>query len=104
MAVSLRQFAKYGFSPEESKKIRELMLRFERKFAWKGIFPSNTLNAISDVMGGFGVETIPEGRNSRSPEIAYVNIGDTYDWTVLYVNGRFRVGAWGDIVERGSYE
>lgn len=51
-----------------------------------------------------GVETIPPGRGTRSPGIWYVNMGDPYRTTLLYVRGRFRVGAWGDLVERGSYD
>lgn len=55
-------------------------------------------------LGTFGVEYIPQGHNRRSPEIEYLNAGDTYAATLLYVNGRFRVGCWGDIVERGNYD
>ena len=55
-------------------------------------------------LGTFGVEYIPEGHNMRSPAIEYLNAGDTYTDTLLYVNGRFRVGCWGDIVERGNYD
>jgi hypothetical protein len=54
-------------------------------------------------LGTFGVEYIARGTNQRSPAITYLNTGDSCDLTVLYVNGRFRVGTWGDIVERGSY-
>jgi len=51
-----------------------------------------------------GVELIPEGHNSRSPAIEYLNAGDTYAATLLWVAGRYRVGCWGDIVERGKYD
>ena len=51
----------------------------------------------------FGVEHIPHGSNQRSPAIDYLNAGDTYDLTLLYVRGQFRAGCWGDIVERGNY-
>ncbi len=54
--------------------------------------------------GTFGVEHIGRGKNSRSPAIEYLNAGDTYATTVLFVRGQFRVGCWGDIVERGNYE
>lgn len=54
--------------------------------------------------GTFGVEHIERGHNQRSPAIDYLNAGDTYSMTLLYVNGRFRVGCWGDIVERGNYD
>lgn len=62
------------------------------------------LDRISDILNAHGVEYIPEGKGKRSPSITYVNMGDTYDTTILVVNGRFRVGCWGDIVERGNYE
>ena len=54
-------------------------------------------------IGTFGVEYIPEGRGDRSPAVDYLNSGDTYADTLLYVRGRFTVGNWGDIVERGDY-
>lgn len=62
------------------------------------------MSKIDSLIGGYGVEFIPAGSGSRSPSIRYVNLGDTYDVTVLYVRGQFRVGCWGDIVERGNYE
>ena len=55
-------------------------------------------------LGTYGVESIDCGHNRNSPSIEYLNSGDTYETTVLYVRGQFRVGAWGDIVERGNYD
>lgn len=55
-------------------------------------------------LGTSGVEYIPAGSNRRSPEITYLNTGDSYDLTLMHVNGRFRLGCWGDLVERGNYE
>jgi hypothetical protein len=55
-------------------------------------------------LGTFGVEYIPEGHNAKSPAIDYLNTGDTYATTLLYVNGQFRVGNWGYYVEQGDYE
>jgi len=51
-----------------------------------------------------GVEYISPGSNDKSPAIWYCNTGDTYGATVMRVKGRFRLGAWGDIVEKGNYE
>ena len=51
-----------------------------------------------------GVEYTPAGHNAKSPAIEYLNAGDTYAATLLYVNGSYRVGCWGDIVERGKYD
>ena len=64
----------------------------------------SAMQVINDLLGLNGVEYIPEGRNSRSPAILYCNAGDPYDVTMLYVNGSYRIGCWGDIVERGDYD
>ena len=61
------------------------------------------LEAINDLMDAHGVEFIPAGNNKRSPSIEYVNVGETYRDTVLWTRGRYIVGCWGDIVERGNY-
>lgn len=63
------------------------------------------LEALSDVLGGFGAEGVPEGRGRRSPAFDYVNMGDAYHATILYIVDRavWRVGTWGDVVERGRY-
>ena len=61
------------------------------------------LEAINELMDGCGVEYIPAGRNLRSPAIEYVNVGDPYLATIIWARGRYVVGCWGDIVERGNY-
>jgi hypothetical protein len=66
--------------------------------------PRHAMDAIDGFLGTHGVEYIPRGHNAKSPAIAYCNAGDTYGTTILLVNGRYRIGAWGDIVERGSYD
>ena len=55
------------------------------------------LQAADGMMDGHGVERIP-GR----PGLMYVNMGDTYDTTLIYdyKTDRFVVSSWGDIVER----
>ena len=60
--------------------------------------------AADKIIMGFGVEYIPEGHNSKSPSIEYVNLGDTYNCTLMYLNGHYVVGDWGTIVERGNYD
>ncbi len=57
-----------------------------------------------EILGTHGIEHTPRGSNAKSPAIDYCNAGDPYVTTLLYVNGNFRVGCWGDIVERGNYE
>lgn len=57
------------------------------------------------VRGGNGVEHIEKGHNAKSPAIDYVNCGDPYTTTLMFVAGRgYVVGCWGDIVERGLYD
>lgn len=55
------------------------------------------LQAADGMMDGNGVERIP-GR----PGLMYVNMGDTYDTTLIYdyKTDRFVVSSWGDLVER----
>ena len=60
-------------------------------------------NAVNRMLDGFGDEYIASGRNAKSPSIHYINLGDTYRTTLMFVRGRWVVGCWGDIVERGNY-
>jgi hypothetical protein len=60
------------------------------------------LKLIGDHIGGYGVEV---GKAASDPDkvlFEYINMGDTYDMTVVYFNetGRFAFTSWGDIVER----
>ena len=63
------------------------------------------LEALNEVLEGYGVEYIAAGRGSKSPAFEYINFGGTYDTTIVYFPGRrtWRVTCWGDIVERGNY-
>lgn len=91
-----------AFGPEKGATIRQLMETFHERNR-PGCMPNITMDKISDVLGGFGVEYIEAGNGAKSPAITYVNMGDTYSTTVMWVKGRFRVGCWGDIVEAGNY-
>jgi hypothetical protein len=62
------------------------------------------MHIFDELLGGYGIEYISKGHNSKSPAIEYVNFGDTYDTTLLFIDGRYRIGTWGDIVERGNYD
>lgn len=87
---------------DAAKTIYALMERFHITSPI-GTRPTVTLEKIDAILGTHGVEFIEAGSGSRSPSITYCNTGDTYDQTVLWVNGRFQIGCWGDIVERGNY-
>ncbi len=93
-----------GFKVEEAKQIRTVMERYERKHGIRLVRPTHTMAAIDKIMNGCGVEDIPQGHNDKSPAIMYVNMGDSYDTTVLFVRGEFKIGSWADIVERGKYD
>jgi hypothetical protein len=106
--------ARIGCPMETARAIRRAIEAHERSGA---PFATDTLERISAIMGpgAYGAESIPPGDGPRSPSIEYVNRGDTYDPTILYLDGishggratgrgRWAVGTWGDIVERGRYE
>lgn len=62
------------------------------------------LYAIDAELETHGVEYVEPGNNTRSPGFAYCNAGDTYATTIIHIDsGRYIVGCWGDIVERGNY-
>jgi hypothetical protein len=102
---------------ETARIVRRMMENHERSGA---PFATETIESIGDALsaGGFatyGAEFIGRGDGPRSPSIEYLNTGDTYDATILYLDGvtesgrstgcgRWAVGSWGDIVERGRYQ
>lgn len=95
MIPSIKTMIKFGFAEEKAKLIRKYMERDISLVA---------MGRINDLIDGYGVEYIPEGKGEKSPAIEYVNMGDTYDITVMLINGKYRIGSWGDIVEKGNYQ
>jgi len=60
------------------------------------------MTALNAELECFGVEYVQGQGSSRSFE--YCNTGDSYGTTIIrFVDGRYRVGDWGTIVERGNY-
>lgn len=98
-SVEAIQTAFPKFGSDRVTQIREVLTREQ-----DGLRPLRRLGAVNELLGFYGVEHISHGRNSKSPAIDYCNIGDPYNTTILLVNGQFRIGCWGDIVERGNYE
>jgi len=105
--MNLRDFTNQPITRDQAKSIRGIMERAVTRAEKHLLYPHSShrgaLAAINAVLNGCGVERIEPGNNNRSPAIDYVNMGDTYDTTVMIVRGRFRVGCWGDIVDRGNY-
>lgn len=93
-----------------AKHARRLVNRYKSHYDYKYFHESflirDVLLAVEKSYGlnMFGVEYINKGKNRKSPSITYLNTGDSYGLTILYVKGRFRVGDWGSIVEIGNYD
>ena len=82
----------------DAKEIRAIM-----QWPVASKFEETRMDLIDRVLRTHGVEFIQGNGTEGSPDILYCNAGDTYAITVLKVRGRFIVGCWGDIVERGNY-
>lgn len=107
---TIMRIKNFGGVPVTQKQAKIIRGAMELADYWIDLDPAmqaqyrrEALDKINDILGGCGVERIEPGNNARSPGILYVNMGDTYDTTVMVVRGWFRVGCWGDIVERGDY-
>lgn len=61
------------------------------------------LHAINDLVDGHGVEALGSSSGfGDAPPYEYINMGDTYDLTLIYKRDTDRLfaGTWGDLVER----
>jgi len=88
--------------PGKGKQVRELLVRLRgsAKACGKDFIG---LAPVADLVG-MDLQKIHAGHNAKSPAITYINKGDTYDTTLMRVNGVLRVGNWGSIVEAGNYD
>lgn len=99
----------YDYCKRAARHARRLVNRWKSRYEYRYCHNSflirDVLLAIESAyeLGTFGIECIPKGNNRKSPSITYLNTGDTYGLTILYVNSRFNIGSWGDIVEKGNY-
>lgn len=59
------------------------------------------LSGINDILEGHGVEAIWGEAETMLPAAEYINMGDTYDSTILYdhTRAKWEVTTWGDWVE-----
>jgi hypothetical protein len=55
------------------------------------------MSMFNELLGGYGVEYAGHG-------LEYVNMGDTYNLTLIYHHGSYLVRSWGDIVESYRYK
>ena len=101
--MRLRYFDGAPIMRDDAKRIRDRMEQAQHESYFSNAAMRNALIGIDRILRGCGVEWIEPGNNANSPGIDYVNMGDTYATTVMVIRGRFRVGCWGDVVERGNY-
>jgi hypothetical protein len=55
-------------------------------------------------LGGLGVEGDCRGNGEGHITIQYINMGDTYDMTIVFYQDEFLVTSWGNIVEEHQDE
>lgn len=104
MIPSVKTLESIAVDREGAKRIRAI-LEDHRPFSGNNSV-RHTLESCDQYLKvkSFGMEIIDRGHNLKSPAIRYLNVGDPYKVTLMYVSGSFRVGCWGDIVERGRYD
>jgi hypothetical protein len=98
-ALAIRDIVKGHLNPMEIPKLEFLFRDFYRHPGQ--IFTK--LIALNHLLDGFGVEAIREEKSGMGKVVAeYVNMGDTYNATILYnvKSQNFYVTTWGDFVER----
>lgn len=96
---SVKKMVDRGYTLEQATAMRGAMERYRRKSMYK--FPRHTLNRISEIIGGEGVEEIANPLGDK--RFWYINMGDSYAETVCWIHGRFVLCSWGAIVERGGW-
>ncbi len=98
---NLKKYAKQLLANEYSEaKEKELITvclnGFERTYGHISHDRTAHLEQIDKILNTHGVE------GSMEPDIQYCNAGETYALTILYYQGKLRIGNWGDIVERAT--
>ena len=62
-------------------------------------YPSDqeiVMSALNDLLEGFGIEAITDPDDSDHIIATYVNMGDTYNGTIVYADGQYHLTTWGD--------
>lgn len=91
-------------TPEKAKVVRDLIHGkiSGDEFGFVHYYHAEkVLLAVNKIIDAHGVESVYD-RRCADPVVRYINMGDTYDATLLYdyTTDTFRVGCWGDYVER----
>lgn len=98
--TNLKRFARdllgNEYSPEKEKQlIAECLNGFVRDYGHISHSHARHLDRIGAILNTHGTEGFIEG----GKDVQYCNTGDTYALTVMYVNGKLKLGDWGSIVE-----
>jgi len=87
------------YSEEKAKELIKVCLTgFERTYGHISHDWAAHLEKVDKILGTHGVEGIRE----HGQEIEYCNTGESYALTVMYHNGKLKLGDWGSIVEKYS--
>jgi hypothetical protein len=98
---------------EPGKIVRQLLEKrsktrdFESVVAWEnGLYHKSTYQerleiALNEILDGFGVEAIWSDKSELEPRAIYINMGDTYNITLLYDchSERWLITTYGDFIE-----
>ncbi len=97
-AKELRELLKGERKPKDYKSVQQL----ERQCFSRPNHTYCLMTACNEIMEGFGLEAISKDGYAV---YEYVNLGETYQTTLIrhIPSGRYIVGSWGDIVEKGEY-
>lgn len=89
---SVKTIMKLECDKEDAIKIRKAMMQ-------ESLDVDDRLEKINEILHECGVESAGECDCKDGPPLLYVNRGDTYNTTVCYFNGHFKIIDWGTIVE-----
>lgn len=101
-----------GIELEKAQKIRDLfdgrILPEEFRSVQQRIMecyneppqPDLIMEALNEIIGGYGVEGCGKVGNYHDCPLLYVNVGDTYLPTICYFFDSYHYCSWGDAIER----
>ena len=93
-----------GNMPPDEDLPKETQIWINRCYG-RPSWPEIALDAINHIVGGYGTEAIETeswvGNYCGHIRACYVNMGDTYDATIVYDNAthEWQLTSWGDYVE-----
>jgi len=115
MVPSLKTLKSF-LDEEQAKQARALMrgeldpMEFESVRSWVSqcynppSWQEQVERALNEVLDGWGIEAIWGVEDELWPIAVYINMGDTYNTTLLYDyrSQTWRVTTWGDFVEKNE--